>query len=319
MSSLFFPSFLLPDKKKFPKKNKKKRRISRFIRLYSPICCHRKYREENLSTVYIFSSFQSSHHSHFFNHLFFFSFDLFLLADHIKSFTCGKLYYRTSYLDAKRDVLYVGAMWVIYSVIFFFISFWFISILSTRAILIFFGCASYAVHNTSRIVEKDLTSQMLYKTVISGVDAAICDASRPSCWLGFSLLSAYQCRFFFFFNLEILSPFLSKLSSSFSVQTNRRSKKKKRTKRKKIVFFFDWTGSAIQTRTETECGTTTWATTNISRCFRAFLVCFCLFLFYSYYNVKMRETIIFVFFFFFSFVAVVVVFEIVCRDEERTT
>lgn len=103
--------------------------------------------------------------------------------------------------------------------------------------------------------------------------------------------------FFCFSNLEILSPFLSKLSSSFSVQTNRRSKKKKRTKRKKIVFFFDWTGSAIQTRTETECGTTTWATTNISRCFRAFLVCFCLFLFYSYYNVKMRETIIFVFFF----------------------
>ncbi len=105
----FFPPFFLPDKKKFPKK-KQKKRISRFIRLYSPICCHRKYREENLSTVYIFSSFQSSHHSHFFNHLFFFSFDLFLLADHIKSFTCGKLYYRTSYLDAKRDVLYVGAM-----------------------------------------------------------------------------------------------------------------------------------------------------------------------------------------------------------------
>ena len=32
------------------------------------------------------------------------------VSDHIKSFTCGKLYYRTSYLDAKRDVLYVGAM-----------------------------------------------------------------------------------------------------------------------------------------------------------------------------------------------------------------
>ena len=32
------------------------------------------------------------------------------IADHIRSFTCGKLYYRTSYLDAQRDVLYVGAM-----------------------------------------------------------------------------------------------------------------------------------------------------------------------------------------------------------------
>lgn len=134
----FLSSFFSPWQKKISQKKNKKKRISRFIRLYSPICCHRKYREENLSTVYIFSSFQSSHHSHFFNHLFFFSFDLFLLADHIKSFTCGKLYYRTSYLDAKRDVLYVGAMWVIYSVTFFFISFWFISISSTRAILFFF-------------------------------------------------------------------------------------------------------------------------------------------------------------------------------------
>ena len=35
------------------------------------------------------------------------------IIDHIRSFTCGKLYYRTSYLDAKRDVLYVGAMWVL--------------------------------------------------------------------------------------------------------------------------------------------------------------------------------------------------------------
>jgi len=31
-------------------------------------------------------------------------------TDHIRSLSCGKLYYRTSYLDAQRDVLYVGAM-----------------------------------------------------------------------------------------------------------------------------------------------------------------------------------------------------------------
>jgi len=35
------------------------------------------------------------------------------IADHIRSLSCGKLYYRTSYLDAERDVLYVGAMWVL--------------------------------------------------------------------------------------------------------------------------------------------------------------------------------------------------------------
>ncbi|XP_023725711.1 semaphorin-2A-like, partial [Cryptotermes secundus] len=30
--------------------------------------------------------------------------------DHVREFTCGKLYYRTFYLDEKRDALYVGAM-----------------------------------------------------------------------------------------------------------------------------------------------------------------------------------------------------------------
>lgn len=32
--------------------------------------------------------------------------------EHIKEMTCGKLYYRTFHMDERRDVLYVGAMWV---------------------------------------------------------------------------------------------------------------------------------------------------------------------------------------------------------------
>lgn len=32
------------------------------------------------------------------------------LADHVREFSCGNLHYRTFYLDAKKDVLYVGAM-----------------------------------------------------------------------------------------------------------------------------------------------------------------------------------------------------------------
>lgn len=32
------------------------------------------------------------------------------VSDHIRDFSCGKLYYRTFYLDAKKDALYVGAM-----------------------------------------------------------------------------------------------------------------------------------------------------------------------------------------------------------------
>uniref|UniRef100_A0A1Y1NE22 Semaphorin-2A n=1 Tax=Photinus pyralis TaxID=7054 RepID=A0A1Y1NE22_PHOPY len=31
-------------------------------------------------------------------------------VDHVREFTCGKLYYRTFYLDSQRDSLYVGAM-----------------------------------------------------------------------------------------------------------------------------------------------------------------------------------------------------------------
>lgn len=31
-------------------------------------------------------------------------------TDHIREFSCGRLYYRTFHLDTKRDVLYVGAM-----------------------------------------------------------------------------------------------------------------------------------------------------------------------------------------------------------------
>ncbi|EFN71163.1 Semaphorin-2A [Camponotus floridanus] len=29
---------------------------------------------------------------------------------HVREFSCGMLYYRTLYLDSKRDALYVGAM-----------------------------------------------------------------------------------------------------------------------------------------------------------------------------------------------------------------
>jgi hypothetical protein len=43
--------------------------------------------------------------------------------------------------------------------------------------------------------------------------------------------------FFCFSNLEILSPFLSKLSSSFSVQTNRRKKKEEKNKKKENCLF----------------------------------------------------------------------------------
>lgn len=32
------------------------------------------------------------------------------VSDHVREFTCGKMYYRTLYLDEKRDSLYVGAM-----------------------------------------------------------------------------------------------------------------------------------------------------------------------------------------------------------------
>ncbi len=35
-----------------------------------------------------------------------------LFLDHVREFTCGKLYYRTFYLDERGDSLYVGAMWV---------------------------------------------------------------------------------------------------------------------------------------------------------------------------------------------------------------
>lgn len=30
--------------------------------------------------------------------------------EHVREFSCGMLYYRTLYLDSKRDALYVGAM-----------------------------------------------------------------------------------------------------------------------------------------------------------------------------------------------------------------
>lgn len=40
--------------------------------------------------------------------------NLFLLflffSDHVREFTCGKLFYRTFHLDEERDALYVGAM-----------------------------------------------------------------------------------------------------------------------------------------------------------------------------------------------------------------
>ncbi|CAB3383394.1 Hypothetical predicted protein [Cloeon dipterum] len=29
---------------------------------------------------------------------------------HVREFSCGKMYYRTFYLDEKRDTLYIGAM-----------------------------------------------------------------------------------------------------------------------------------------------------------------------------------------------------------------
>jgi hypothetical protein len=45
---------------------------------------------------------------HFIN-LFFFSCFV-LIADHVREFTCGKLFYRTFHLDEERDALYVGAM-----------------------------------------------------------------------------------------------------------------------------------------------------------------------------------------------------------------
>lgn len=35
---------------------------------------------------------------------------LFILADHVREFTCGKLFYRTFHLDEERDALFVGAM-----------------------------------------------------------------------------------------------------------------------------------------------------------------------------------------------------------------
>lgn len=35
---------------------------------------------------------------------------LFLLSDHVREFTCGRLYYRTFHMDEARDMLYVGAM-----------------------------------------------------------------------------------------------------------------------------------------------------------------------------------------------------------------
>lgn len=41
------------------------------------------------------------------NHL---CFSFCLLPDHVREFSCGKLYYRTFLLDEKQDVLYVGAM-----------------------------------------------------------------------------------------------------------------------------------------------------------------------------------------------------------------
>lgn len=34
----------------------------------------------------------------------------FSFADHVREFSCGMLYYRTFYVDSKRDSLYVGAM-----------------------------------------------------------------------------------------------------------------------------------------------------------------------------------------------------------------
>lgn len=33
-----------------------------------------------------------------------------LITDHVREFSCGKLYYRTFHMDEERDALYVGAM-----------------------------------------------------------------------------------------------------------------------------------------------------------------------------------------------------------------
>lgn len=38
------------------------------------------------------------------------SFFFLVISDHVREFTCGKLYYRTFHLDEDRDALYVGAM-----------------------------------------------------------------------------------------------------------------------------------------------------------------------------------------------------------------
>jgi hypothetical protein len=35
---------------------------------------------------------------------------LFIIPDHVREFTCGKLFYRTFHLDEDKDALYVGAM-----------------------------------------------------------------------------------------------------------------------------------------------------------------------------------------------------------------
>ncbi|GBM85139.1 hypothetical protein AVEN_67799-1 [Araneus ventricosus] len=34
-------------------------------------------------------------------------------SQHVREFSCGRLFYRTFYLDIRRDVLYVGAIYVI--------------------------------------------------------------------------------------------------------------------------------------------------------------------------------------------------------------
>ena len=35
---------------------------------------------------------------------------LVLILDHVREFTCGKLYYRTFHMEENHDALYVGAM-----------------------------------------------------------------------------------------------------------------------------------------------------------------------------------------------------------------
>lgn len=37
-------------------------------------------------------------------------FTFLFFADHVREFSCGKLFYRTFHLDEERDALYVGAM-----------------------------------------------------------------------------------------------------------------------------------------------------------------------------------------------------------------